>query len=277
MGNSMIIDFHTHSFPEQIVEKAIEKLEKSAHMKAFLGGTVSQLKESMKRCGIDISVLLPVATSKNQYETVNRVAMEINASTPETGILSFGGIHPDNDNYRDILKTLAENDCRGIKIHPVYQNTNIDDIRYLRIISCAEELGLITLVHAGYDIGFPGAAQALPDKICHVLDELHPKKLVLAHMGGWGCWDAVEERIVGRDVYLDTSFSHTSPKREGTPLSMEQFTRIVVKHGAGRILLGSDSPWSDQKESINVIETCDISRRDKDAILGGNAVKLLKL
>ncbi|MCH5268617.1 MAG: amidohydrolase family protein [Lachnospiraceae bacterium] len=273
----MVVDFHTHTFPEKIVDKAIAKLEESADMKAFLDGTISQLRQSMERCGVDLSVLLPVATSKKQYQTVNRVAAEINATTPETGILSLGGIHPENDNYREILQSLKENGCKGIKIHPVYQSTDIDDVRYLRIISCAEELNLITLAHAGYDIGFPGATQAVPKKICRVLDELHPTKLVLAHMGGWGCWDEVEEYIAGRNVYLDTSFSHTSPKREGAPLSMEQFTRIVKKHGAHRILLGSDSPWSDQGESIEVVEKCDISRRDKNKILGENAVKLLEL
>ena len=72
----------------------------------------------------------------------------------------------------------------------------------IRIIDCAEEYGLVTITHAGYDIGFPGEEQSLPVHICNMLDEIKPSRMVLAHMGGWGCWDQVMDRIIGRDVYL---------------------------------------------------------------------------
>ena len=38
---------------------------------------------------------------------------------------------------------------KGIKLHPDYQDTYFNDIRYKRIISYATELGLIISVHAG--------------------------------------------------------------------------------------------------------------------------------
>lgn len=273
----MIIDFHTHIFPEKIAARAIASLEKKAQMAAHLKGVENTLRESMQKSGVDLSVILPVVTDPHQHETVNRVALETNAHTAETGLLSFGGIHPDNSNYREVLHFLAENGCKGIKIHPVYQGVDIDDIRFLRIIDCAEELGLITITHAGYDIGFPGEGQSLPDRICHMLDELHPTKMVLAHMGGWGCWDKVLDRIVGREVYLDTAFSTTSVPRTGAPLSDELFMEIVRKHGDERILMGSDSPWSGQTESVEAIRNSSLPDESKERILGKNAMKLLQI
>ena len=42
---------------------------------------------------------------------------------------------------------------KGIKLHPTYQNTYIDDIRYERIIGYAVELGLLVSIHCGRDLG----------------------------------------------------------------------------------------------------------------------------
>ena len=254
----MIIDFHTHIFPEKIASRAIASLEQKAKMRAHVSGVEASLRASMDKSGVDLSIILPVVTNPHQFETVNRVAVETNEHTKETGLLSFGGIHPDNDNYREIIQFLADHGCKGIKIHPVYQGVAIDDIRFLRIIDCAEEYGLVTIT-------------------CHMLDEIKPSRMVLAHMGGWGCWDQVMDRIIGRDVYLDTAFSTTSAPREGAPLSMDLFTVMIQKHGADRIVMGSDSPWSDQLDSINAIKNCNIPEESIAKILGDNAKKLLQL
>ncbi len=280
----MIIDFHTHTFPEAIAEKAVSKLAATANIKNNTNGTVAELKAAADSAGIDYSVLLPVATSPKQHSTINRVAIEINEKFRETGILSFGGIHPDNAEYKEIIKNLAEHGIKGIKIHPVYQDTYIDDIRYLNIIDTACEYGLITVVHAGYDIGFPGNDKATVPHIKNVIDTLHPQKFVLAHMGGWDNWDEVEEIIAGSDVWLDTSFAllpnialsgEIRNKPGELQLSNEQFLRIVRKHGANRILFGTDSPWGRQAEDIKSIKESGLSSEEQTAVLGENAAMLL--
>lgn len=126
----MIIDFHTHIFPEKIASRAIASLEQKAKMRAHVSGVEASLRASMDKSGVDLSIILPVVTNPHQFETVNRVAVETNEHTKETGLLSFGGIHPDNDNYREIIQFLADHGCKGIKIHPVYQGVAIDDIRF---------------------------------------------------------------------------------------------------------------------------------------------------
>lgn len=280
----MIIDFHTHTFPENLAERAIEKLAKSARALNYLDGTTSALRSSMREAGVDYSLLLPVVTRPGQQEDVNRIAAETNACAAETGLLSFGGIHPENEDYRQILKNLAENGVKGIKIHPVFQQVPIDDIRFQRIIACASENDMIVITHAGYDIGFPGEDQASVSRIARMLDIVKPEKFVLAHMGGWECWEEVEEYIAGRNVWLDTAFSLLpvepapgtlrSPE-EDPPLSRERFLRIVRKMGADRILFGTDSPWSGQRETLNAIRESGLSRDEQDAVLGENAARLL--
>ncbi len=280
----MIIDFHTHTFPEALAERAVSSLAKSARAKNYLNGTMDSLRNSMKDAGVDYSILLPVVTKPTQQREINRLAMEINTHSQETGLISFGGIHPDNEDYRQILRHCAGNGMKGIKLHPIFQKTYLDDIRYLRIIDCACENDLIVLVHAGYDISYPQRAYASAPHIISVLDQLKPRKLVLAHMGGWLCWRESEENIIGRDVWLDTSFSllpiRPAPgtsrnPEENPPLKTGQFLRMVRKHGADRILFGTDSPWSSQKASIDVLKNSGLTTEELDAILGGNGARLL--
>lgn len=287
----MIIDFHTHIFPERLAQSTIARLSDSADIKNYVEGTLSDLKSSMEHAQIDYSIILPVVTKPQQEKTINRVAIETNERFEKNGILSFGGIHPENEDYKDILRFLANNGVKGIKLHPVFQKTYFNDIRYKRILACAMEHDLIVVTHAGYDISYPGADFVTPAHILPIMKELKPQKLVLAHMGGWNCWDEVLSSIAGGDVYLDTSFSLTplrSPASKKTPLSRNQktarlqlgigqFVNLVKKHGSDRILFGSDSPWSDQTECIDILKNTGLSDTDLAKIMGINAKNLLNL
>ena len=171
----MIIDFHTHSFPDGLAQRAVGALAESAGILNCLNGTVEDLRQSMKNAGIDYSLLLPVVTKPEQQAAINQIAVEFNRHSRETGLLSFGGIHPDNEDYRQILQSLAQNGVKGSKLHPVFQRTYLDDIRYLRIISCACEQDLIVLIHAGYDISHPDWEYSTVPHIVSMLDAVKPQ------------------------------------------------------------------------------------------------------
>ena len=52
---------------------------------------------------------------------------------------------------------------------------------------------------------------------------------------------------------------------------------LVRAFGAQRVLFGSDSPWSSQKESLEWVKAQPLTEEERTAILGGNAQKLLNL
>ena len=286
----MLIDFHTHTFPDELANKVILKIAGDASIRHYTEGTNSSLLESMDRAAVDMSVILPVVTKPSQCETINRVAKDVN-DRYFPRLLSFGGIHPDNENYRIILKDLAESGIKGIKLHPLYQGVAIDDIRNLRIIDCACELGLIVVIHAGKDLSFPGDF-ADPERISRMLDEVHPEKIVLAHMGSYACWEEVYELLCGRGAYLDTSFAlnpirplqDTPEGRDSlaansmlvTPLNRELFRKMVEKNGVDHLLFASDSPWGDQKETFDLVDEC-LNESEKEAVYYSNALRLLEL
>jgi len=278
----MVIDFHTHTFPDKVAAKAIPRMEQEiaangrfgTSVRARLSGTAAGLSESTKKNDIDLSVVLPVATAPRQTESINRYAAAFNQSSSTTRLLSFGAIHPDNENYREILRGLKEQGIRGIKLHPDYQGVYFDDPRYLHIMDCAAELDLVIVTHAGIDVGKPRVVYCTPDMICRVDDCLRYPKLVLAHLGGWNLWNEVEEKLLGRALYLDTAICFD---RRLPHVTKEQFRRFVEKHGSGRILFGTDSPWTDPGESIAAVKAAGLPEEQEEAILGGNARGLLKL
>ena len=115
----MVIDFHTHTFPDRIAKATIESLSKCSGITPYTDGTTTGLKRSMQEGKVDISVILPVVTKPVQFETVNRVAAKL--CEQEEGLISFGGIHPDCADIRRKVKEIKSLGLKGIKIHPAYQ------------------------------------------------------------------------------------------------------------------------------------------------------------
>lgn len=268
----MIIDFHTHVFPEKIAVRTIEKLKKKANVDAFSDGRESSLLRSMEQAGVNVSVILPVVTSPEQFHTVNQFAAQLNETYAGRSVrlLSFGGMHPDSADYKKDLREIKHLGLQGIKLHPDYQDTFFDDIRYMRILDYASELDLVCVTHAGIDIGYPDNVRCTIPSILRVLDEVAPKKLVLAHYGGFRLWEEVETHLAGRDVYLDTAYT-------AGIIGDAIFLNILKKHGADKILFATDSPWSGQAESLAHIRRLVTDQGERDKILGQNAQKLIRI
>ena len=96
----MLIDFHTHTFPDKIAAAALKELSERSGIFPHTDGTAQGLMDAMARDGVDLSVVLPVATNPAQVEKINRRALEANASSDKTGLISFGAMHPDFADYK---------------------------------------------------------------------------------------------------------------------------------------------------------------------------------
>ena len=114
------------------------------------------------------------------------------------------------------------------------------------------------LTHAGEDIAFSAPYHSDPRRMKAFHEGFKELKLVIAHLGSWGMWDEVEEFIVGLPVYLDLAFTLGK-------VDDEQLVRIIRKHGAERVLFGTDSPWCDQEQAVR--HFCNLSLTDKEKAL----------
>lgn len=260
----MVIDFHTHVFPPSIAARTMDSLSQVGGMKPHTDGTKEGLQASMRRDGIDISVVLPVATKPGQFASINSYACELNE---EKNLISLGGIHPAMENWRDGIREIRRMGLLGIKIHPDYQSMEIDDERYIRILDTAAEENLLVVTHAGFDPLSPEHIHCPPEKILRVIRQVQGCRLILAHIGAMFQWDKVEEYLVGQDVYFDLSQLPHIPR--------EQFRRIVTAHGADRLLFASDSPWVGQAETLSCLKQMGLTEDEEQKILYKNAEMLL--
>ena len=282
----MIIDIHTHIFPDKIAASTLKILSGKSHTPPFTDGTAEGLAASARAAGVDLSIILPVATSAKQAPKINQSALAERENNLKRGLLSLAAMHPDVEEIEAEIEWIAENGFRGIKIHPVYQGADLDDPRFLRILRRAAELDLAVVTHTGLDIGFPGVVHCSPEMAANALDAVPDVKLVLAHMGGWKEWDRAVRLLRGSGAYLDTSFSI----REITPLddgyhrpedlpllSPDAFCEMVHVFGADHVLFGTDSPWRDAAAEVNWIRALPLSSNEIELILGMAAARLLNI
>ena len=263
----MIVDFHTHTFPDAIAERTIAYLTEKGGIKPYREGTLSSLIENMKKCGVDYSVALPVATLPKQEKSINRTSAENNG---KNHVFFAGGIHPDCEDVPGTLDYIKSSGLFGIKLHPDYQGVHFDDPRYINIMRQAAERGLYIITHAGYDIAFRDHVHCTPDMVLNVLKELKgviEDKLILAHLGGYDMPVEVLEKLVGAPVYMDTAAV--------LRLYPEKCREIIIRHGFDRILFASDSPWDSQRDYIDFIKSFDLGKEAEDKIFYKNAERIL--
>lgn len=262
----MLIDFHTHIFPEKIAKRTEELLSTNSGIQPACGNTLEGLRASMAACGVDYSVTLPIATRPEQTEHINDAAI---ALLEEDGVISFGSIHPHYSAYREELRRLRSSGIRGIKLHPDYQDFFIDDPEVRPVLQDALDLGLIVVVHTGVDLGKESPYRATPKRCAEFLRHTDSPNMVFAHMGGYLQWDETMEYLAGKNCYFDTAFS--LKKRMGAA----QFVELVRAHGADRILFATDSPWQSPREAFDAIDALPLTEAEKRGIFYENACRLL--
>lgn len=263
----MLIDFHTHAFPAKIAGRAVAKLAHDAGgLTPQTDGTVEGLKARMEQFGVDISVVHSIATSSKQQKNVNDYAMEMNQ---DPSIVAFGSVHPDAPDALEELERIHAAGLKGVKFHPEYQQFYADDEKMKPIYRKISQLGLITLFHAGYDIGFPPPYHGMPEHLLGALKWLDTP-VVAAHWGSSGCGEEVLKKLCGQELWFDLSFGYGCiPK----PIAQA----IVDRHTPDRLLFGSDMPWHRPDWELRLLDSLDISDSDREKICYKNAQALLSL
>ena len=263
----MIIDFHTHVFPDELAPRAIAALTDVDEPYAPVSdGTISGLMKNMDDWNIDISVLQPVIMKQSQVRKIN----EWVASVCSDRLIGFGGIYPHSDDYKSDIDFVVSLGLKGLKFHAEYQNFILDDERMLKVYDYALGRGLILLHHGGFDPAFPPPYKSSPQMFANIVKSMRGGVIIAAHLGGHDQWDDVEKYLAGTEIYLDTSmgFEYFPP---------DCFLRIVDKHGTDKILFGSDAPWSHAGDEIGRLRSLALPDGNADAIAGGNAMRILGL
>ncbi len=130
---------------------------------------------------------------------------------------------------------------------------------------------MFILFHAGVDRGLPYPIHATPERIAEVHKAIPKLTMVIAHLGGEDAYEETIVHLLGKDIYMDTSFVLRI-------VPIKFLERILKEHPADRLLFASDSPWTDQKDELDFLLNLPIlSEKDKEKICFHNAARLLGL
>ena len=263
-----IIDFHTHAFPDALAGRAIQSLleegQKMYDVRAYLDGRVSSLLASMDRHGIEKSVICSIATKPSQFDPILEWSKEIRSER----IIPFPSLHPEDPAFAERIRQIKGEGFKGVKFHPYYQSFALDEERLFPIYEEISKSGLIMVVHTGFDLAFERTRKGDPLKIVRVLDRFPSLKFVTTHLGAWEDWEGVEKHIMGRNIYMESSFSLEC-------LDKDTARKIILNHPKDHILFGTDSPWADQGHAFQLLKGLDLGQEMENLILRENALKLL--
>ncbi len=259
------IDFHTHAFPDQIASMAIQALEKKGNVKAYLNGTIDDLLNSMDRAGIERSVVCSIATRPEQFKPILDWSLAIRSER----IIPLPSIHPQDPERYNRLEEIQNHGFIGLKMHPYYQDFFLDDPVLLDFYRQVDELGLLLVMHTGYDIGYPRIRRADPEKILNVLQEVPGLRLITTHLGGWDEWTDVRKLLTGKPIYMEISFALDF-------LDQIRLRELIEQHPPEFILFGTDSPWADQKTTLKMLGKLGLDADLFNRIVRDNGLQLLK-
>lgn len=266
MPTDGIIDFHAHAFPDAIAQRAIQTLEaESDGVKACHNGKVSSLLTSMDCAGIARSVICSIATKPAQFKPILEWSNQVRSER----IIPLPSFHPTDPEFKEHAARIAGDGYKGVKFHPFYQDFFLAEERMLPIYEALARHDLLVVMHTGYDIAFERIRRADPAQIVEVSTRFPELKLITTHLGAWQQWDEVMEQIIGKPIYMEISFALEALG--------QQARQFLTKHPSTHILFGTDSPWTDQRQTLELFMNLELDPEREKAILRDNAMRLLGL
>jgi len=307
----MIVDVHYHlipMLPEEMVEHIVEAplwavknmgkdISRETLMKraaeTYADPTGENLLASMEEAGIDFTCICAVDNAEAEVmtaelaQTQNQVVGQIAQNNPDK-VMALAGIDPRRPDAPDMLKQCFEEfGMKGLKYHPDYGFDPSGPESY-KLLEIVQERGGILLSHTGPLRPPSRCKYAEPGLLADLAVDFPELKVIGAHMGliNWRPWAALASHqptlygdLAMWDVY---AFGHYE-------LFCRDLRDLIDYAGVEKVLFGTDNPifgiieptknWVQLIKDLptNAPEGITFTEDEVDAILGGNAAKLLGL
>lgn len=258
-----IIDAHVHIFPEKIAEKAAESIGNYYGISMYANGTVEELVSNGDKINVDKYIVHSTATKVEQVETINDFIAETQSKNKK--FIGFGTLHPGLDDVESEVNRIILLGLKGIKLHPDFQDFNIDDICMMPIYRAIEGK-LPVLIHMGDE----KKTSSSPERLANIIKIFPRLTVIAAHLGGYQMWEDSMKYLVGKNLYFDTSSSLAI-------LDKEKATDLIKKHGVEKVLFGTDYPMWSHEEELQRFYNLDLTDEERELILWKNASRLLDI
>ena len=275
----MVIDFHTHNFPDALAPKAVEALTRQLKgaFPPVADGTVAAQLRDMAASGVDRSVVCPIATKPAQFDVILRrsVAVREGAEGKEAArkLIFLASVHPQDPDFAAHLRAVAEAGICGVVVHPYYQGIRLDAPAVWPMFAAARDNGLFVMSHCGNDAGYPDAPPCCgPREIEALLTAVPGLTFVACHLGGFdgSPAHAVDRLLPFANCFIDTA---RIANQDGNP----EADRIVREWPADRMVFGTDYFWRDERHLADWVAAARPDSAERELIFHRTAERLLGL
>lgn len=272
----VIVDMHVHiarpgDWSRSVVSMA-EKLcpDYERHLKDFQRAPASMARY-FKSQGVDRVVLLAEDAAKVTGIVPNEFIRDMARS--DEMFATFACIDPltHKDAPQRLETYITEYGMKGLKLLPTYNHYAPNDKRVYPLLEKARDLGIPVMFHTGTSV-FKGTRNKWGDPMFYddLAVDFPELVIIMAHSGRPFWYD--------KAFYLSRMHENLYMEITGIPPKslLEAFPRL--ESNADKIFFGSDWPVTPGiPKVIQGIKALPISEKAKRAILGENAVRLLRL
>jgi predicted TIM-barrel fold metal-dependent hydrolase len=280
----MVIDFHAHVFPPDVIQGRDEYVRRDTTFAEMYGragarmATAEDLLASMDEAGVDRSVVVGFAWSDPDLCRRHNDYLLESASRSNGRLIPFCTIQPAAGwiEVKREAERCAAGGARGLgELRPESQGYDLaggDASEHLA--QAAREYSLLLLFHVSEPVGhrYPGKGGLEVGAFYDFAGANRDLTVIGAHWAGGLPFYALmpEVRDVFDSVYVDTAATHLLYRDQ----VYQEGVRLV---GAERILFGSDFPLTSQASARERVEVAPLAAGDKEKVLGENAARLLGL
>ena len=279
----MIVDFHTHIFPPEIVARRGEFFARDPWLEELYGSpkarmaTADDLIASMAADGVDVSVAFPFGwRDPGLAEECNSYVLDAMRRFPGR-IIGLAAVQPlAGPQAVTELERCAGGGMPGFgELMPHGQGYRLSDTSLLApLVEAAEALGLFCLTHTSEPVGhlYPGKGEVRPPELQAFILAFPRLRIVAAHWGGGFPFYTLmpEVQQAATNVWYDSAASLYLYRPEVFPV-------VARSAGIDRILFGSDFPLIRQGRMLEYTRASGLGDADLARVLGGNAAALLNL
>lgn len=277
----MIIDCHTHVVPPELKKNRKKYLEMDPVFAMLYDDskakliTAEELIKSMDESGVDASIIQNIGwTTHDLCLETNDYIMDAVRRYPGR-LYGFGAVQP---NYLDgaiaEIERCAAGGLKGIgELRPDMQFFDLlDDELMGPFMEALRKNDMMLCLHSSEPLGhqYPGKGAVTPDLLAPFAAQYREQPVILAHWGGglplYALMPEIKQAL--DNVYFDSAASPFLYH----PLIYKQVAEIL---GAEHILFGTDYPLLPPRRLLGEIDGLGLPDDTKEAILGGNARRLL--
>jgi predicted TIM-barrel fold metal-dependent hydrolase len=259
----VIIDAHAHVWPDHIAPRMVAA--KPVGLTPVGDGTVSGLLRTMDAAGIDMACALGIANAARTLPRTN----EFIGSVDRSRLIPFGTVHPDLSDEQN-LASLSDNGIRAVKLHPLFQELSLTDPRVVDLMRAIAGQGIVVLTHAGAGGDEAATKRGSPANVVALARAVPGLTLIACHFGGYHLLDEAEREVAGSRVIIETSWPPSA-----RALDAGRIRRVIERHGADRVVFGSDWPMAKPAAEIAAVRSWGLANADISAILGENLARLV--